>query len=70
MRSARKLLTVAVMALALTAMTGCEEFELEDVNIDLGGLLRPLVLVDRPAYPVYEEVVVEEVWYDDYFWWP
>ena len=70
----KKLLAILGLTLTLGLATGCDEIEIEDIS--LGGLLRPVIVVNGPGYaePVYyeeyEEVVVEEYWYDDYSFWP
>ncbi len=76
----RKLLTVLLMTVAVGTMAGCDDIELEDVSINLGGLFRPNYVVYDDYYEpdyyyeetVYEEefFVEEEYWYDDFDLWP
>jgi len=63
----------AVMLLVATGLlfgAGCDEIELEDVVLNLGGFgYGPAYYEPAPYY--YEEVVVveETYWYDDWWWW-
>jgi hypothetical protein len=69
----RRLLGVLLMTTALTATTGCDEFEIEDVQLSFGRGLSWLLpgyseVSYYPAAPRYEYVVEtyeEEYWVEE-----
>lgn len=65
----KKALMAVVLMAAVGFNFGCDDIEIEDVSLGLGGFFRPAVVYE-PAPYYYEEVVVEEYWYDDYYFWP
>lgn len=70
----RKLMSVLLLTVAVGTMAGCDDFELEDVTINLGGLFGPdYVVYDyyyEPDYYEPEVYVEEEYFFDDFGFWP
>lgn len=70
----RKLLPVLLLTVAVGTMAGCDDFELDDVTINLGGLFGPDYVVYDDYYEpdYYEEVVYveEEYFFADFGFWP
>lgn len=64
----KRILASMILGSGLLLGTGCDFDDLEEVNIDLGGL-GSLVRFVTPSYGYDEIVIIEEpYYYDDYYY--